>query len=246
MGQSQCLVRFASLLCSDKQLDAAEEAASRAINLLPRTGNQLLACQSHRVLGEIYQRKGKARKAIHHFEISRGFGSSSSSATELLFVHCALSQLSLDEGRLDDAHAYLEQAKSHTANSMYNLGCVTAQQAVVLYRQDRLEEARSEALRAAEIYEKLGVATELEQCGRVIQGIQEELNARLASLFKGQSVGRVGFGLRVPVFSHGQLYAVLPRATSSRNVKTLQPSDQEHARTANVVYPEKLGAAEDA
>ena len=40
---------------------------------------------------------------------------------------------------------------------------------------------------------------------------------------QGQSVGRVGIDLRVPVFSHGQLYVALSRATCSRNVKILLP-----------------------
>ena len=57
---------------------------------------------------------------------------------------------------------------------------------------------------------------------------------------QGQSVGRVGVDLRVPVFSHGQLYVALSRATSSHNVRILLPPDQTDLRTANVVYPEVL------
>jgi len=57
---------------------------------------------------------------------------------------------------------------------------------------------------------------------------------------QGQSVGRVGVDLRVPVFSHGQLYVALSRATNSRNVKILLPPNQGHARTTNIVYPEVL------
>ena len=58
---------------------------------------------------------------------------------------------------------------------------------------------------------------------------------------QGQSIGHVGIDLRVPVFSHGQLYVALSRATSSRNIKILLPPDQEGVRTTNVVYPEVLG-----
>ena len=57
---------------------------------------------------------------------------------------------------------------------------------------------------------------------------------------QGQSVERVGIDLRVPVFSHGQLYVALSCATNSRNVKILLPEDQEDSRTTNVVYPEVL------
>ena len=41
-------------------------------------------------------------------------------------------------------------------NSAYNLGRAMGMQASILYEQGRLEEARSEVLRAIEIYEKLG------------------------------------------------------------------------------------------
>ena len=37
-GQAYCLIGLASLLLSNEQFDAAEEAASRAINLLPENG----------------------------------------------------------------------------------------------------------------------------------------------------------------------------------------------------------------
>jgi hypothetical protein len=57
---------------------------------------------------------------------------------------------------------------------------------------------------------------------------------------QGQSVGCVGIDLRVPVFSHGQLYVALSRATSSQNIKVLLPDDQEDTRTTNIVYPEVL------
>lgn len=55
---------------------------------------------------------------------------------------------------------------------------------------------------------------------------------------QGQSVGTVGLNLQVPVFSHGQLYVALSRATSSRRVKVLLPANETNLRTRNVVYPE--------
>lgn len=56
---------------------------------------------------------------------------------------------------------------------------------------------------------------------------------------QGQSVKHVGIDLRTPVFSHGQLYVALSRATSSRRVKVLLPSEGGN-KTLNVVYPEVL------
>lgn len=55
---------------------------------------------------------------------------------------------------------------------------------------------------------------------------------------QGQSVKYVGLDLRVPVFSHGQLYVALSRATSSDRVKVLLPARTASLRTTNVVYPE--------
>jgi hypothetical protein len=58
---------------------------------------------------------------------------------------------------------------------------------------------------------------------------------------QGQSVKKVGIDLRIPVFSHGQLYVALSRATGSRNISILLPDTNEDARrTRNVVYPEVL------
>ena len=179
MGQAQCLVRIALLLCLDKQLDAAEEAASRAINLTEE-GNRFLACQSHRILGETYWRKGEAEKAIHHFEITLGIASSLSLVHELYYIHCALSDLFLAEGRFDDALEHLEQARLHAVDSAYNLGRVMARQAVIWRRQGRLEEARSEALHVTGIFEKLGAARDLEWCREFIQDMQEELDNQIA------------------------------------------------------------------
>lgn len=58
---------------------------------------------------------------------------------------------------------------------------------------------------------------------------------------QGQSVKHVGIDLRVPVFSHGQLYVALSRATNSRNIQILLPEEERDThRTHNIVYPEVL------
>ena len=58
---------------------------------------------------------------------------------------------------------------------------------------------------------------------------------------QGQSVEHVGIDLRIPVFSHGQLYVALSRATNSRNIQALLPEEERDSqRTRNVVYPEVL------
>ena len=55
---------------------------------------------------------------------------------------------------------------------------------------------------------------------------------------QGQSIRHVGLDLREPVFSHGQLYVALSRATSSKRVKIILPPTATETRITNVVYPE--------
>jgi len=184
VAQAQCLKCLAFLLHADEQLDAAEETASRMIDLIPEEGNQTLVCESHRLLGKIYRSKGEREKAIHHYEVALGIASLLDGHDALFWVHFALAKLFLDEDRFDDAHAHVEQAKSHAVNVPYKLGRAMKLQARVWYKQDRLEEAMSEALRAADVYEKLGATQDLKKCRGLLQQIEEEMNNPVSS---GQS-----------------------------------------------------------
>ena len=179
--KADCLIGLASLLHSDKQFDAAEEAASRAIDLLPDEGEQFRACQGHRVLGQIYQSKGNIEKAIHHFEVALEIASSLNMDDQLFWVHYGLAQLFSGEGRLDDAHTHIENAKSHTTNSTYRLGRAMKVQADLWYKQRMFEKARSGASHAADVYEKLGATQDLERCRNLLRRIDEELNRPVVS-----------------------------------------------------------------
>jgi len=186
MGEAECLTGLVRLLHDDKQLDAAEEAASRAINLIPKKGNRVPVCQSHRVLGEIYRSKGETGKAIHHFEMALEIATSINCHDHAFGINYSLAQLSILEGRFDKATVYLERAKPHTTNSTYNLGRATELQAKVWYRQHRLKEARSEALAATDIFEKLGAVDDLESCRGLLRSIEEEMNDPVALYFDGE------------------------------------------------------------
>ena len=171
--RARCLINLARSLDSDGRFDAAEGAAPRAIDLLPETGQQFHVCESHRTLGRIYESKGDTKKAIHHYELALGIASPFNWHDVLFCLHYDLAWLFRDGGKFDDAHTHVERAKSHTANSAYRLGRAVELQAGVLYDQHRLEEARSEALRAADIYERLGVAKNVERCGQLLRDIEK-------------------------------------------------------------------------
>jgi len=91
--QAECFILLAWLLFEDKQLDTAEEAASRAINFIPEEGEQFLVCGSHHVLGDIYRSKGEWEKAISHFEAALGIASPFNWRNELFWVHYSLAIL---------------------------------------------------------------------------------------------------------------------------------------------------------
>jgi len=170
--QAKCLIHLANLLYLDDQLGAAEEAGSRATDLLPKTGEQYWACKSHRVLGRIYYIRNETERAIHHLVVSLGIASSFGWDDQLFLVHSTLTRLFFDEGRFDDAQNHLDCAKIHAVDSTYYLGFAMWVQAQLWYKQGRLGEAKSEALRAADVFEKLGAVGDLKECRDILLCIE--------------------------------------------------------------------------
>jgi tetratricopeptide (TPR) repeat protein len=179
--QADCLLVLAFLLHNEERLDEAEEAAFHAIKLLPEKGNEYSVCQSHHILGRVYEYKGEIDRAIHHFELALGIASTFDWHDFPFWVHYHLAGLFRNEDRLEDAQAHVEHAKSHAADDTYFLTCVMEEQAWVWYMQHRLEEAKSEALRAADFYERLGAVRDLECCREFLREIEEELNGPVDS-----------------------------------------------------------------
>ena len=172
-GQGESLINLAWLLCWDGQLDAAEEAASRAIELLPETGKELRFCRSHCVLGTISRSKGERGPAIHHLKTALGIASPSGWTVQLFRIHYDLALLFRDGNRFDDTHAHIERAKSHAGDDVYSLGRAVRLQAEVYHHQHKLEDARSEALRALEIFERFGSVEDVESCQDLLHDIEE-------------------------------------------------------------------------
>jgi tetratricopeptide (TPR) repeat protein len=174
--RARCLEFLAWLLCYDNQLDAAEEAVSRAIDL-QEEGEQFLACKCHRTLGAIYQSKGKTEEAVRHFEVALRIASSFNWLNQLFCVHFSLAVLFADEDRFDDAHTHIEHAKSHAVNghNMHFLACAMRWKAGFWHQQNRFEEAKSEALCAVDIFEKLGAEYDVKGVRGLLRRIDNEL-----------------------------------------------------------------------
>ena len=162
-GQVRCFIQLAWLLWEQERLDAAEEAASRAINFWSA---------NLRLFSVTYI--GPRARPGRPFTISRQLKIASSLDWhhELFEIHSFLAQQSLDGSRFDSANVHAERARLYVVDDVYNLGQAMFLQAVVWYRQDRLEEARSEALRAAEIFGKLGSPLDMEICRKLLECIQ--------------------------------------------------------------------------
>jgi len=237
-GQAQFLIQLAWFFLEQEQLDAAEEAASRAMNLLPETADQSFVCNSHQILGLIYRSKGEIEKAVHHLEAALGIASSFDWHGQLFDIHFSLAMLFCDEGRLDSAHVHAERTKFYAVNNPYSLGKAMIQQAAVWWRQCKLEEARSEVLRAAEIFEKLGYSWGMKVCGEILEHIEKGRSGPVDS-------GQLGEFLRMMPLP-GVLVSNLwsrngtKALTTASNPLTLSVTTFFHTYVPPFVYPPLL------
>ena len=191
------LIWLARSLHYDDQLDAAEEAASRAIALLPKKGQEYRFCRAHRVLGDVYHSKGEGEKAIHHLETAIAIASPLNWADQLFWAYYTLAILFCSEDRLDDAQATVEQAKSCAANDIYDFGCAVLLQAGIWFRRCRLEDATSEALSALKIFENLGAEKDIENCRDLLRNIERSRSTPGESDPGGEFLGTIPFPARV-------------------------------------------------
>jgi len=174
--QASCLKDLAWLFRGDKQPDAAKEAASRAIELFPEKGQEYQISDCHRVLALIHRSKGEIEKAIHHYETALGIASSFGWNDHLFWIHYSLTRMFYDQARFDDANAHIGHAKSHAANNQYDLAVAMDLQAELWFKQDRFEEAKSEAFRALDAFEKLGVTERADNTRKLLRWIEVAMN----------------------------------------------------------------------
>ena len=173
--QVDCLINLASLLHQNEQSDAAEEAASRALDL-SENSNQRLLCRSHELLATIHRSRGNRERAIHHLEASLRIASLLNLSHQVSGAHFTLASLYLDEGKLNDAYTHVEHAKSHAEDNILTLSGVLLLSTDILYNQNRPEEAKLEALRALDILEKVGATDTAETVRRLLEEVEKKLH----------------------------------------------------------------------
>jgi len=182
VGQVDCLHRLASSLVHDNQVDAAEEVVSRMINLSSDGPSQAQLYERHSILGHICEYRGEMDAAIDHIMKALGIASSLFSQDKQVWTLRYLLSLLLQEDRFDDAEVYVEQFKLRVANDPLNLGIAMQAQARIWHHQGRLEEARSELLRAIGLFEEIGVlADATETLKQMLHWTEEEMNERAMS-----------------------------------------------------------------
>ena len=196
-GQAYSWLQLARLRYGEGQLDDAEKAALRAINLLsneeglrsderellshgtePLTNKRekFSVCSSYHLLGDICRSKGRTEKATDHYQTALKMALSFGWDDQLFRSNYSLAELFFDQDRFREAHAYVENAKSQVANDPYQLGRAMSLQAGFWYKEGKFEEAKSEALGAISVYEEIGVEKELEACRSLLQDIEKEIN----------------------------------------------------------------------
>jgi tetratricopeptide (TPR) repeat protein len=181
-GQAYCSDNLAQLFLADDQLDSAEEAASRTIDLISEQDDEYLACQSHRILGIICGSKGKKEKAIQNLNTALEIALRCDWKDQLHYIHYHLADLLLHEREFDDAHTHIEQAKSHAAENRYKLVQAMEIRTRILYQQGMLGETTSEVLSALEIFEELGVVEGAETCRDLLRRTEESMESQFSSL----------------------------------------------------------------
>jgi tetratricopeptide (TPR) repeat protein len=185
--RAKCLESLANSLLENKQLDAAEDAISGAINLWEED-QQFNICRSHQTLGQIYRRKGEREKAVQNFEVALGIASRFEWHNQIFWIHHYMTWLFCTEDELDDAQSHITQAKLHVVDDKYCLGNAMGFQAWIWLKQGRVEDAMSEALGAKEIFEKLGAVMDLGNVRGLIEAIEEEMESR-ATAVASDSIG---------------------------------------------------------
>ena len=148
--QAELLIRLGGTWYNGERLGTAERDTLRGIGLLRENGQRFLACQGHRLLGDIYISRAETEKATQHFEIALGIATTLGLTDDLFWIHFDMAHMFSKKRRFDAAHDHIERAKLHTDNA-YNLGRAMEFRAGLWLEQRTFEKARLEASRAIEV-----------------------------------------------------------------------------------------------
>ena len=113
-------------------------------------------------------------KVIHQLEAALRISTSLNATHQLFWVHFTLADLFAEEGKFSDAHAHVELAKSHAVHDAYNIARVPLLQAGFWETQRMFEVAKSESLRALNVFEKLGADDDAEYTRELFERIDRE------------------------------------------------------------------------
>ena len=220
------LLTLATILAKDRQLDAADEVASRILQLRPEKDEEYLACHAHVTLCAINTIKGDVEKSSRHAETALEIATRFDWEDQIFWAHLSLANLYFGEEKYDVAIAHAERAKSHAISNASGMAQAINVQAISYYRQGKLERSKFEALRAVEIFERLGAKEHLESCRSVLWVIEEAEEGRdWEALVKQAKDAQEGQD--VPVVRFPELCNILrpliPPQASSRLVRYLPP-----------------------
>ena len=186
-GPRLCMSQLARVLLADEQLDAAEDAARRAIDLTPEKGQEFDLCQLHRILGRIYISKGRKVEAIHHLETALQIASPPNWHNELFWIHYALAGLFLNDRNFHNSRTHIKLSESHTVDCPYSRGRVVHLQAELKYKEGRLHRSKASVLVALKIFEELGSKKDVGDCKNLLQEIERAINIKRVAEIRAAS-----------------------------------------------------------
>jgi len=225
LGQARSWQWFAQSLYDDGQLGAAEKAISRSIHLLLDIDDWFTISACYCLLGDICHSKGETEKAIDNLKLALGVSSILNWQDSLYRTHYSLAQLYFSEGKFNDAHVHIEHAKSHVINVPYLLGGAMELQAGFWKDECMFEEARSEALDAIRVYEKIGAMKDVEDCKAILQDVEDrksilqEIAEKMIQLAPGE------------LNSNGQSLEIVPTPTPAYPPLSAQRAQHRPRRT---------------
>ena len=170
--QAKCSIDLAWALYDDGQLDAAEDAGLRGIELLPENGEQFQVCRGHSLLGMVYSSKGETEKAVRHFEVALGIATTLGLPDDLFWIHYSMAEMFSKQGGFDDAHDHIERAKL-CADNAYDLGRAMELHANFWLKRHMFEKAKLEAERAVDAYGKVRATMDIERCTELLGKVGE-------------------------------------------------------------------------